>query len=55
MTKDKWFKKLQECLNVLPFDESQGVIDYYTELYNEKSEKGEKESDILEGFGSPEN
>ncbi len=54
MTKKQWFKRLKRALSALPREEKGAAVQYYDELYEDKRENGESETDILSGFGLPE-
>lgn len=54
MTKKQWFKRLKRALGSLPRSERDAAVQFYTELYEDKRENGEGETEILAGFGLPE-
>jgi len=53
MNKKEFFKELENKLSDTPTDERNRVLDYYSELYDEKFELGLREKEIIESFGSP--
>ena len=54
MTKKQWLKRFKKKLSALPRGEQEAAVQYYTELFNERTDRGESESDIINNFGSPE-
>lgn len=53
MNRNQWFDEFEEALKNQPADERRRAVDYYTELYEDKSERYIPESDILREFGDP--
>ena len=53
MTYKQWEAELNKSLSALPDDEKKNAIDYYREIYADKSEAGISDSDIIADFGSP--
>ncbi len=53
MTKGEWTAELRRRIRRLPDDEIKRVIDYYEELYADKSERGFPENEIISQFGNP--
>lgn len=53
MTRREWEEELQKHLSVLPANETHKVLEYYDELYEDKSELGLNSTDIIKEFGNP--
>lgn len=53
MTKGEWTAELRRRIRRLPDDEIRRVIEYYEELYADKSERGFPENEIISQFGNP--
>lgn len=54
MTKKQWLKRFKKKLSALPRGEQEAAVEYYTELFNERIDRGESETEIINTFGSPE-
>lgn len=54
MTKKSWEKRLLAKLRHLPRAERKKILEYYREIYGDKTEAGFSEAEILAEFGSPE-
>ena len=54
MNKKEFDKQLTSKLGNLPHEERQKALDYYNELFLDRQEHGESETDIIKSFGSPE-
>ncbi len=54
MTKKSWEKRLLTRLRPLPRAERKKILEYYREIYGDKTEAGFSEAEILAEFGSPE-
>ena len=54
MTKKQWLKRFKKKLSALPREEKEAAVQYYTELFNERTDRGESETEIINNFGSPE-
>ncbi|MBQ8291585.1 MAG: DUF1700 domain-containing protein [Clostridia bacterium] len=54
MTYKEWEKRLKRLLTPLPKTERISVLDYYRELFSDKTEAGLSEQEITAEFGSPE-
>ena len=48
-----WEKELRGNLKRIPQDEIESILDYYNELFADKSEQGFSEREIIKGFGNP--
>ncbi len=53
MTKYEWERELRKNIQRLPSDEVDKILDYYDELFEDKAERGMRESDIIYEFGNP--
>ena len=53
MTYKQWEAELGESLSNLPDDEKKNAIDYYREIYADKSEAGISDDEIIADFGAP--
>ena len=53
MKRSEWMNELERNLYVLGREERETALSYYAELINDKLESGQRESDILAGFGDP--
>ncbi len=54
MNKSEFLERLNELLNVLPEDERERSVDYYSEMIDDRIEDGEDEETAVAGVGSPE-
>lgn len=54
MTFHEWEAKLLENLTSLSEQEKQKILDYYREIYSDKTDAGYSNKQILDEFGSPE-
>lgn len=54
MTYKEWEWELKQLLRGLPIEEFDDAIGYYRELYNDKTDAGYTEREILIEFGTPE-
>jgi|GEM_PF-4986844 len=54
MNKREWFERLENELKEVSPDEVRRVREYYEELFDDKSESGYTEQEILREFGAPE-
>lgn len=53
MKKYDWDKQLRRELRSLPEDERETILDYYNEIFEDKRDRGERETEIIASFGSP--
>ena len=53
MTYKKWEEQLLKYLRPLPAEERNAAVEYYRELYEDKTEAGEFPESVLAEFGSP--
>ena len=53
MKRADWVKKLEKKLKNLPKEETDSVIAYYAEIYDDRISDGQDEEDIIESFGTP--
>jgi uncharacterized membrane protein len=53
MTKYEWEKELRRNIQSLPADEVARILDYYSELFEDKAETGMSEKAIVNEFGNP--
>lgn len=53
MTYNEWEGSLIRALSSLPDDEKENAIEYYREIYSDKSEAGISDGDIIADFGTP--
>lgn len=53
MKKYDWDKQLRKELRSLPEDERETILDYYNEIFEDKRDRGERETEIIASFGSP--
>lgn len=53
MTKFEWMSELKKNIRRLPDDEIRRVLEYYEELFADKSEQGGRENEIVAQFGNP--
>ena len=53
MTEKEWFRQFKRELSALPRAEREAAVQYYRELFGDRSDGGEREEDILASFGAP--
>lgn len=53
MTFGQWSRRLKEGLSPLPRKERRRVLSYYTEMFEDRTDAGMTEEDILREFGTP--
>ena len=53
MNKVEWDKLLEIELRALSYSDAIKIKEYYTEIYFDKLDNGERESNIIAGFGDP--
>ena len=53
MTKIEWIAELKKNTEKLPSEEQNRILEYYEELFSDKTESGISEEEIINEFGNP--
>lgn len=53
MTKNEWIAELKKNTEKLPSEEQNKILEYYEELFSDKTESGMDEEEIINEFGNP--
>lgn len=53
MTKIEWIAELKKNTEKLPSEEQNRILEYYEELFSDKTESGMSEEEIINEFGNP--
>lgn len=53
MTKNEWITELKKNTEKLPSEEQNRILEYYEELFSDKTESGMSEEEIINEFGNP--
>ncbi len=53
MTKELWLKILEDALKKMPKNERSKVVEFYTEMIEDKIEGGESEGAVVDSLGNP--